>query len=227
MVRTSGGGCRSEYPEAMGWWSFFFMWISRRVWHMAKAKGDGLLHELAPLEVSVGREVVAVMTDMEEVQGVAWSPKYRRWRAYLHVGRVQVHHSLHGTKAEAIEARREAEREFGSAPSRERLREWLPRAAFRRVHRAPKVSVRRGALLRAGRVMREVARLVHQVSADWPEEGVRCRLLMSGAQERLFARRIGQLLALAEYLRITGDVRLEEVEAGMREEVGRIVSCKG
>ncbi len=191
---------------------------------MARAKGFKFLTELTPIGMTAEQEAVCTLTDTDDIQGVAWSPKYRAWRAYLHVGRKQVHHSLHQTKAAAIEARREAERRYGKPPSKEEIVEWIPAAAFRRHHRAPKVAVRKRALLRAGRVMRDVARLVNRASAAWPEDedGRRCSP-MTRKEEVSLARRIGQVLALVEYLRMTGDLRIEEVEDGMRIEVQRLL----
>jgi hypothetical protein len=195
---------------------------------MAKAKGDVFLRSLTPVSLTAEQEVVSDLTDTGDVMGVAWSPKYRAWRSYLHIGQKQVHHALHETKAQAIAARRSAEVEFcRSTVTREQVKEWYPAAAFRRHHRAPKVAVRKRALLRAGTVMREVSRLVNRAVAEWPEDETgRRRSPMTRSEELSFGRRIGQVLALAEYLRMTGDVRIEEIEAGMREEVGRIVKYK-
>jgi hypothetical protein len=192
---------------------------------MGRGKGDGLLRELSPVRLTTEQKVVADLTDSDDVMGVAWSPKYRAWRAYLHIGRKQVHHSLHQTKASAVSARRQAEVEYcRSTVTREQVSEWYPQASFKRFHRAPKVAVRKKALLRAGRVLRDVARLVSRAASVWQEDETgRARSPLSRVDERELGRRIGQVLALAEYLRMTGDVRLEEIEEGVREEVGRIL----
>ena len=195
---------------------------------MARSKMSVFLTELTPVGLTVEQEVVCDLTDTEDVMGVAWSPKYRAWRAYLHIGLHQVYHGLFQTKAEAVTARRDAERKFcRSTMTKEQVKEWYPAASFRRHHRAPKVTVRRRALVRCGTVMREVSRMVNRAEASWPDEDAgRRHSPMTGQEERTLARRIGQVLALAEYLRMTGDVRVEEIEAGMREEAGRIVKYK-
>jgi len=138
---------------------------------MARAKGTGFLTELTPVGLTVEQQVTCDLTDSEDVMGVAWSPKYRAWRAYLHIGRKQVHHSLHETKASAVSARRQAEVEFcRSTVTREQVQQWYPAAALRRHHRAPKVAVRKKALLRVGSVMKDVSRLVNRAAAAWPED---------------------------------------------------------
>jgi|GEM_PF-1691233 len=193
---------------------------------MGKSKtGSAFLESLTPVSLTAEQQLAAELTDSGDVMGVAWSPKYRAWRAYLHVGQKQVHHSLHETKASAIEARKAAEVRFGSSTmTMEQVSEWYPKASFRRHHRAPKVAVRKKALLSAGRVMRDVSSLVNRAAKVWPEDKTgRRRSPMTRDEERSFARRLGQVLAIAEYLRMTGDVRVEEIEAGMREEVGRIL----
>lgn len=191
---------------------------------MAKAKGTGLIESLTPVGLTVEQDVVATLTDADDIQGVAWSPKYRAWRAYKHIGRVQVHHSLHETKEAAIAARKEADRLFGSGPSKEKIKEWIPTAAFRRVHRAPKVAVRKRAVLRCRSVMTALNRLVVSASKKWPEdEGDRRTAPMEHRDEVRLARGIGQLMALAEYLRMTGDIRIDDIEAGMKEEVQQLV----
>jgi hypothetical protein len=183
------------------------------------------LSELTPVCLTAAQQVWADLTDPGDVMGVAWSPKYRAWRAYLHVDRRQVHHSLHQTKEAAIAARRQAEFEFcRSTATREQVQQWYPAAALRRHHRAPKVAARKTALLRAGRVMREVSRLVNRASAVWPEDETgRGRSPMGRDMERLVGLRVGQVLALAEYLRMTGDLRVEDIETGMLQEVNRIL----
>jgi hypothetical protein len=183
--------------------------------------------EIAPLSLTTEQDVVAKMTDTDDIQGVAWSPKYRAWRAYKHIGRVQVHHSLHDTKEAAIEARRAADKKYGSGPSKELIKEWLPSAAFRRVHRAPKVAVRKRAVLRCRSITTSLNRLVAKVSRTWPEdEGARRKSPMEHGDEVRLARGIGQLLALAEYLRMTGDLRIDDIEAGMKDEVQKLVTLK-
>jgi hypothetical protein len=194
---------------------------------MAKAKGTGFLSGMTPVRITVEQTVVAKMTDVDDIQGVAWSPKYRAWRAYKHVGRVQVHHSLHETKSAAIDARKEADRKFGKSPSKEQIKEWIPAAAFRRVHRAPKVAVRKRAVLRCRSVMTSLNRLVVSVSRKWPEdEGARRKSPMEHGDKVRLARGIGQILALAEYLRMTGDLRIEDIEDGMTGEVQELVKYK-
>jgi hypothetical protein len=195
---------------------------------MAKAKGDVFLTELTPVALTVEQEVVCTLTDTKDVLGVAWSPKYRKWRAYLHVGQVQVHHSLHELKSDAIAARHSAEVKFlRSNVTAEQVKEWYPSASFRRTHRAPKVAVRRRALVRCRSVIREMSRLVSRAAATWTDEDAgRRRSPMKGEDERAFGRRIGQLMALAEYLRMTGDVQVSEIEEGMLSEVERLVTLK-
>lgn len=195
---------------------------------MARAKGTGFLRELTPFGLTVEQQVEADLTDSEDVMGVAWSPKYRAWRAYLHIGSKQVHHSLHQTKASAVSARRQAEVEFcRSTVTREQVQQWYPAAALRRHHRAPKVAVRKKALLRVGSVMKDVSRLVNRAASAWPEDETgRVRSPMGRDEERLVGLRLGQAIALAEYLRMTGDLRVEEIEEGMRGEVARILRYK-
>ena len=57
---------------------------------------------------SVAAGVEIDLSDKEPVTGVSYSPKRRKWRAYIHVGKRQVFHSYCETKSEAIEAHRMA-----------------------------------------------------------------------------------------------------------------------
>lgn len=179
---------------------------------MGKRKENVFLTELTPVRLATVDQVEASMVDTDDVRGVAWSPKYGAWRAYLHVGRKQVHHSLHASKSEAIAARREAEKRFGTPDIPVEVKE-MP-GAFRRFHKAPKHTIRQAALrVLAGssKELQQVARLV---------DFERSRKIPMREKLRL-SRQIGRALAMVEYLTLTGDVSVEEIERGMQDEAKR------
>jgi hypothetical protein len=170
-----------------------------------------------PVSLPTMQKVEAAMVDTVDVQGVAWSPKYRAWRAYLHVGPKQVYHSLHQCKVDAIAARRRAEVEFGKPPANDVINN-LP-GAFKRFHKAPKVERRREAVDR----IRLSARAINRVRIAEEIAGRKVYAPMLKDDQIRLGLSIGRVLALFEYLALTGDVSVQDVERGMQEEVKKLV----
>jgi hypothetical protein len=160
------------------------------------------------------------MVDTEHVRGVAWSPKYHAWRAYLHVGRKQVHHSLHETKEAAIAARRAAELRYWGFAMPERLKLDKP-GMFKRFNRAPKRTDRYGAVAGVMMVGWSINKIVKDTSGKWAEYPDRRSPLPRSDEEQL-GRAIGRLLAFTEYLIMTGDLRVDDIQAGMATQARQI-----
>ena len=157
-----------------------------------------------------------VMVDPKDVRGVAYSPKYRAWRAYLHKGSKQVHHSLHGSKEAAVKARRAAEVQFGDTVIPEELRDKP--GMFRRFNRAPKNTDRFGAVTSVGGVASIIRSDVKKASETWAGRADRRRSPLLRVDEKKLGRNIGMMLALVEYLVMTGDLRVSDIKAGLESQ---------
>jgi hypothetical protein len=154
-----------------------------------------------------------VMVDQHPVKGVAWDPKKGLWRAYLHKGKKQVYHSYHEQKEYAVEARLAAEARFGDTAVPKEL-EAKP-GMFKRFNRAPKLTDRFGSIMSVSMVADTLHLKLRKASNGWSDDDQRRRSPLRTAERAEFGRSFGMLLALGEYLIMTGDLRVPDIKAGM------------
>ena len=172
-----------------------------------RAKLAATMFNLSPgKEKEIG---ISLSDKRPAVPGVAWSPRYRKYRAYLHQGRKQVFHKLCDTFVEACQARADAETRFGSA---------LPSLApFSRELHAP-------AWFRLERALQKVRDCSTALSYDAKWAAVR-GLNHRGNEERSNRTKlpyrkklgysIGGLITVVSQLVMAGELKMADIEDGM------------
>ena len=143
------------------------------------------------------------MIDNKNEIGVAYSPRLRKWRAYLHIGRKQVYHGVFETKGDAVDARKAAELKYGSFTARIPA----PIDRFDRKNRAPKY-------LNSDRNLMHLTKTAAGVAGTVGKIQIRRR-----ADRATLAKRIGSMIAIVDLLVMEGLVLRDEIEAGIREKV--------
>ena len=171
-----------------------------------KRKNPEATVHLAPLSLSTQELVQCKMVDTEVIEGVAYSPRYRKWRAYLHVGRKQVYHRLCETKEAAIEARREALMAYHRISSAHTKGD----GAASRINRAPK-------LINKGRAVTRLS-----VSAQNLLRSSELMTISKTADRVDLSRKIGSLIVFVDLLVLQGVVSTKEIEEGMKVQVATL-----
>lgn len=165
---------------------------------------------------SLSTDVEIDLMDKENVVGVSFCPKKRKWRAYLHQGQKQVFHGYYDTKSEAIAARAQAVIKLERVGS---TRKVFP--AFERTIKPPKYREMERTL---EHLAEEAAEVIH-VKSKIVRFGLKDR--MKGQeftnQERI-GREIGNMLAIVELLIMSGDVRPADIEEGMKKKVESLLT---
>lgn len=173
--------------------------------------------ELSPEALPVSPESKASLASPKPIrQGVCWSPIYRCWRAYLHVGQKQVFHGLYDGYQEACSARHQAEVRFGRMGDvvGKQIRAGQKPDYRVRWHRAPKPGDRRKELRRLQLLFREAAETL--------DRQVDRRTILSEPDRQHVGQVIGGMLALIEWLTLTGDVLTADVRGAMFREAKRL-----
>jgi hypothetical protein len=155
---------------------------------------------IEPLQPDTREVIDSKMVDKENVIGVAYSPKFRKWRAYLHVGNKQVFHKLCASKDEAITERHKAEVRFQCSVKQ------LPNQRFQRVIKAPKYQNTEKNLYNLTNAAKAIAK--------------ETKIDVSKKHDRfVLGKKIGKFIALVDLLVMEGAVTRNVIEIGMREEV--------
>ncbi|MEI6846588.1 MAG: hypothetical protein WCK32_00895 [Chlorobiaceae bacterium] len=184
---------------------------------MSKKKLPEATTKVAPLSLSVGEAVTIDLSDKEHVAGVSFCPKRRMWRAYLHRGKKQVFHQWCESKGMAISRRQQAEAVF-SAPGSMQEKGY---PAFKRTVKPPKYRD----------TDRTLAHLLEDASGVITVSGEIIRTGLKGKRDPLavtnqerIGRHIGKLFTVVDLLVMAGDVRVTDIENGMKEKVEKLKS---
>jgi hypothetical protein len=176
-----------------------------------KPKKSVFFEGVSPVVTPATAKTRAEMEDENPVRGVAWSPDYHQWRAYLHIGNRQVFHCLRPTKEAAIEARRAAEKRF-SNPSIPKAIADMP-GAFKRFNRGPKLERRRQVFNRVTKLSLGISTMI---STAVSVKDLVC--ILTTKDRHAVGEMVGRLLVSLQYLSLTGDLLINDIEAGMRAE---------
>lgn len=161
---------------------------------------------------SVAAGVEIDLSDKEPVVGVSYSPKRRKWRAYIHVGKHQVFHRYCETKSEAIEAHRKAmvvhQRLSVQTSGGPRFERKIKAPGYRNLDRTLE------------HLAEEAAEVIHMKSKV-------IRFGLQGKHNGLTGQRrlgceIGNMLAMVELLVLDGAVLAKDIEDGMQEKVEKL-----
>ncbi len=145
--------------------------------------------------------------------GVSWCKRKRRFRAYLHQGRTQVYHGYFDTIPDAVVARKKAELKYGE--SVKQVSGKRPRPADRKV-----VVPRRRLLGVLIRDIEDSTYVVMETAQAVQAKSMRGREQKRGPSYRtLLGERIGRLVASIDALVLSGEVRHEDIEAGLKDRV--------
>ena len=154
---------------------------------------------------SVAAGVEIDLSDKEPVVGVSYSPKRRKWRAYIHVGKRQVFHRYCETKSEAIEAHRKAmvvhQRLSVQTSGGPRFERKIKAPGYRNLDRTLEHLA-----LKAAKVLR--------MKSEVSLHGLKGKGDVSSQAQ--FGIEIGGLMAVVELLVLDGAVRIADVECGMK-----------
>ena len=163
--------------------------------------------QLPQVGLAVAAEVEIDLSDKDPVVGVAYSPKRRLWRAYLHRGKKQVFHAWRETKSEAVAARLGAELRFAQQGGATASGSGV---VFERKIRAP-------GYRNFDRTLKHLAlslSVVYRAQSTVSLFGLKEVLDGEVAQRRLGCG-VGELLAVVELLVLDGAVIAQDVEDGM------------
>jgi hypothetical protein len=168
---------------------------------------------IAQLMPSAAACVEIDLTDKENITGVSYSPKKRKWRAYLHQGKKQVYHELFDEKSDAIAGRLAAEIRFVN-PAGLKLGAYPP---FKRKIKPP--------------MYRDFHRtLEHLASNAAAVLSIKSKMVMTketpGRQQKetianrhRLGREIGSMIAVVDLLVMAGDIDGGDIEEGMKAKV--------
>jgi len=154
---------------------------------------------------SVAAGVEIDLSDKEPVVGVSYSPKRRKWRAYLHIGKKQVFHQYCETKSEAVAAHqwamvrfsRETAQTSGGPPFERKIKA----PGYRNLDRTLEHLA-----LKAAKVLKMKSEVsLHGLKG---KGDVSCQAHLG--------MEIGGLMAVVELLVLDGAVRIADVECGMK-----------
>jgi len=159
---------------------------------------------------SVAAGVEIELTDKQNIAGVSYSPKRRKWRAYLHQGKTQVYHELFDEKADAITGRLAAEIRFGKPRDSSRFGGYPP---FERQIKAPRY--------------RDLHRTLEHLAVHASDVlTIKSKIVMSTdtgrrrkeaiANRKQLGREIGSMIAIVDLLVMSGDVDHGDIEDGMK-----------
>ncbi|NMW18062.1 MAG: hypothetical protein HKK66_03350 [Chlorobiaceae bacterium] len=170
---------------------------------------------IAQLMPSAAACVEIELTDKQNVTGVSYSPKKRKWRAYLHIGKKQVYHQLFDEKADAITGRLAAEEKY-IGDGGLRLGGYPP---FERKIKPPKY--------------RDLTRTLEHLAANASavlsiksrmviSDGGSKRTKESGVNRKNLGHEIGRMIAVVDLLVMSGDVDGGDIEEGMKSKVASL-----
>lgn len=161
--------------------------------------------QLPQVGLSVAAGVEIDLADTDNVVGVSYSPKKRKWRAYLHIGRKQVFHQWCDTKSEAIAAHNLAVHRFdrlnaqtGGGPPFDRK---IKAPGYRNLDRTLE------------HLAEEAAEVIH-IKSKIIRFGLKDKFEGKTGQRRLGCE-IGNFLAMVELLVLDGAVLAQDIEDGM------------
>lgn len=171
------------------------------------------------MSISKAKEIEIALSDKRPaVPGVAWSPKYRKYRAYHHQGKKQVFHKLCETFGEACQAKADAVKRFGPA---------LPNVApFSRELHAPA----RFRLENALRKLEMQAALVRSVTNFAASKGLKHHGFREKSNRkelsmrRELGHRVGGLITIADQLLMAGELKIADIEEGMTSMAQKLVN---
>ncbi len=161
-------------------------------------------------KLQAGAAITIDLMDKENVVGVSYSVQRRCWRAYLHIGKKQVFSGSYDTKDEAVSARFNAELRFCRRSVTERTK------GFGRSVKAPKFLDMDKNLTH---LYEEAAEVIH-VTSKVMRFGIKDKLKgQEFTNQQRLGREIGNLLTMVNLLVMSGDVKDEDIEEGMKAKV--------
>ncbi len=173
-------------------------------------KATTFIEQLPP---SAGALVEIDLTDKNNVPGVSWNPKKRKWRSYLHIGKKQVYHGYFDTKEEAAFERRQAEQRYHridlSAPEPEREGRYR---TFDRKIKAPRYRI----LDRNLEHLSEEASLVINIKGKVIRDGLSDYHKGVESNKKQLGRAIGKMLTIVDLLVMDGAVLTNDIAEGMK-----------
>lgn len=154
------------------------------------------------------------LVDSDDVEGVSYSPKRRKWRAYVHIGKRQVFHKWCDGKLEAIEERRKAMVTYQQSTAKTSGGPPFPRKI-----RAPRY-----------RNLDRTLQLLDNAMIGM--RTYKCRIQAFGLKKNdaateytngeMLGLKIGEVIALVDLLVLDGAVKAEDIDTGMAEMVEQL-----
>ena len=161
---------------------------------------------------SVAARVEIDLSDKDPVVGVSYSPKKRKWRAYLHIGKKQVFHKWCETKSEAVAAHQRAMVRFSRLTA-----QTSGGPPFERQIKAPQYRDFDRTLKHFALSLAVVYRAQGTVSLFGLQE-----VIDGETAQRRLGCEIGSLLAMVELLVLDGAVLSKDIEDGMAEKTEKL-----
>lgn len=159
---------------------------------------------MIPPEIVGAAKLKLALEDGKPIRGVSYDPDRNCYRATLSSGKRQIFHKRCNSKIDAVTWRLWAEVHFGKSTDNQ------PREGLKRLNKGPEKGAVRYRAMAMNRLQVMASEVDKTIEAGRQREFK--RMLMTRNQRRWLSRKIGRLMALVEFLLISGDLEQEQMQ---------------